>query len=355
MEEEIKNDQELYSYFRGRTATLCRDNFTFLMEHPEVKRLLNDYLSNILLHKPDDVFKFTKDYFKFLSDKGESVKFVVLVGPNSVGKSTLIDRLMEEYKGVFERPKFTSSKEKENCIVVSKEDFMDMLNKKEVLSYTYDNKEKEYEGITKGEIQRIINEGKIALLEIDLTGAMKINASSVDANFVGILPPSIDALRKRVKEHTKLNTGNINKVLEKAAEEVKEIEAHSFFQFRIMNDEIDTGYKDFKNAMVSLFPFLKYSKEYIDKVIEVASKGHEEKKEDEMNEIKEEEKKEDNIPKEDKKEEEDKKDEAPKEEEKKDEPKEEEEKKEDASKEEEPNKKEENIPKEEVKVEEVQQ
>ena len=129
MEAEIKNDQELYSYFRGRTATLCRDNFTFLMDHPEVKRVLNDYLSNILLHKPDDVFKFTKDYFKFLSDKGESVKFVVLVGPNSVGKSTLIDRVMNEYPNVFERPKFTSSKEKENCIVVSKEDFMDIVLK----------------------------------------------------------------------------------------------------------------------------------------------------------------------------------------------------------------------------------
>lgn len=36
----------------------------------------------------------TKDYFKFLSDKGEFVKLVVLVGPNRVGKSMLIDRLM---------------------------------------------------------------------------------------------------------------------------------------------------------------------------------------------------------------------------------------------------------------------
>ena len=39
MEEEIKNDQELYSYFRDRNTTLCKDNFTFLMNHPEVKRL----------------------------------------------------------------------------------------------------------------------------------------------------------------------------------------------------------------------------------------------------------------------------------------------------------------------------
>ena len=280
MEDEIKNDQELYSYFRGRNATLCRDNFTFLMEHPEVKRLLNDYLSNILLHKPDDVFKFTKDYFKFLSDKGDSDHLVVLVGPNSVGKSTLIDRIMQEIPNVFEKPKFTSSKEKENCNVVSKEDFMDLLNNREVLAYTYDNKEKEYEGITKGEIKRIIDEGKIALLEIDLAGALKINSTSVGANFIGILPPSLDELRMRIKAHTKLNTGNINKVLEKSKEEIKEIENHSFFTFRIMNDQLERGYLDFKNAIISLFPFLKYTPEDIEQVRNIPSRVEEEKKDE---------------------------------------------------------------------------
>lgn len=282
MEDEIKNDQELYSYFRGRNATLCRDNFTFLMEHPEVKRLLNDYLSNILLHKPDDVFKFTKDYFKFLSDKGDSDHFVVLVGPNSVGKSTLIDRIMQEIPNVFEKPKFTSSKEKENFNVISKEAFMDLLNKHEVLAYTYDNKEKEYEGITKGEIKRIIDEGKIALLEIDLAGALKINSTSFGANFIGILPPSFDELRMRIKAHTKLNTGSINKVLEKSKEEVKEIETHSFFTFRIMNDQLERGYLDFKNAIISLFPFLKYTPEDIEQVKNIPSRA-EEKKKDENN------------------------------------------------------------------------
>ena len=109
----------------------------------------------------------TKDYFKFLSDKGESVKLVVLVGPNRVGKSMLIDRLMQNIK--IDLPKtevyFIEGKRKE--MLVSKED---MLNKKEVLQIHMIIKKR------KREIQRIINEGKIALLEIALTGAIKINA-----------------------------------------------------------------------------------------------------------------------------------------------------------------------------------
>jgi len=266
MEEEIKNDQELYSYYRDRTTTLTKDNFMYLMSHPEVKRLLNDYLSNILLHKPDDVFKFTKDYFKFLSEKGESDKFVVLVGPNSVGKTTFINKICEDFPENFEKPKHIVTNDKENCIKVSKEEFMDGINNKTIIVYSYDNKENEYDGISKDEIERINKSGKIAILEIDLNGAKKINNSSVDANFIGVLPPSMDALRVRIKQNTKLNTASINNVLEFAEKEVKEIENLTFFVFRIMNDELDTGYKDMKNAIISLYPFLKYKPEDIEAI-----------------------------------------------------------------------------------------
>ena len=266
MEEEIRNDQELYSYYRDRTTTLTKDNFMYLMSHPEVKRLLNDYLSNILLHKPDDVFKFTKDYFKFLSDKGESDKFVVLVGPNSVGKTTLINKICEDFPENFETPKHIVTNNKENCINVSKEEFMDGINNKTIIVYSYDNKENEYEGISKEEIDRINNSGKIAILEIDLKGAKTINNSSVDANFIGVLPPSMDALRVRIKQNTKLNTASINNVLEFAETEIKEIENLTFFGFRIMNDELETGYKDMKNAIISLYPFLKYKPEDIEAI-----------------------------------------------------------------------------------------
>lgn len=266
MEAEIENDQELYSYFRGRNAMLCKENFMFLMDHPEVKRLLNDYLSNILLHKPDDVFKHSKDYFKILSDKGQSESFVILVGPSSVGKTSLITRLLQvfEAKDIFEQPKYTSTKRKDNCYTTTKEAFIGLMNKNEVISYSYDNKEKEYEGLTKEEIERIKKSGKICLMEIDLNGAKKINNSCVGGNFIGILPPSLDALRGRIKEYVKANTATINKMLDKAKDEIKEIENFSFFTYRIINDNIDTGYKDFENSIYSLFPYLKYGHEKIE-------------------------------------------------------------------------------------------
>ena len=99
-----------------------------------------------------------------------------------------------------------------------------------------------------------------------IVAAKKLNRLDFDANFVGILPPSLDALRQRIKEHTKLNTEKINAELEKASDEIKEIEKYTFFVFRIINDVLETGLKDVKNAMTSLFPKLKYSDQMIEDI-----------------------------------------------------------------------------------------
>ncbi len=294
LEEEIQHDQELFSYFRDRNTTLCQDNFNFLMEHPEVKRLLNDYLSNILLHKPDDVFKFTKDYFKFLCEKGESHKLVVLVGSNSVGKTTMIDYIIKQFPNDFMKPTFRSTIQNENGFkLMDIEEHSNGLKNNLFIYDRFDTDKKEYISLEKAEIENIQKEGKIAIIEIDLEGAKKMNSLDIEANFLGILPPSLDALRHRIKAHTKLNTEKINAELEKASDEIKEIEKYTFFMFRIINDELETGLKDIKNAMISLYPKLKYTDEMIEEIKNLNINGQEEnreeeeKKENEENNIKE--------------------------------------------------------------------
>ena len=294
LEEEIQHDQELFSYFRDRNTTLCQDNFTFLTDHPEVKRLLNDYLSNILLHKPDDVFKFTKDYFKFLCDTGESHKLVVLVGPNSVGKTTMIDYIIKEFPDYFVKPTFRSTLKSENGFKLMEiEEHSNGLKNNLFVYDKFDPDNKEYISLEKSEIENIQKKGKIVIIEIDLEGAKKMKNCDIEANFVGILPPSLDALRHRIKEHTKLNTEKINAELEKASDEIKEIEKYTFFVFRIVNDVLETGLKDIKNAMISLYPKLKYSDEMIEEIKNIDYKDEnqnksEDKKEENESHIKEE-------------------------------------------------------------------
>lgn len=101
-----------------------------MSNHPEVKQLLSDYLSNVLLHKPDDVFKYTKEYYAILADKPHHDKFLVLVGPTSVGKTVLIKKLMEDFPDTFVFPTYhTTNKEDANTgkfYFVEKENFLDV-------------------------------------------------------------------------------------------------------------------------------------------------------------------------------------------------------------------------------------
>lgn len=74
------------------------------MHHKEIRLLLNDYLSSLLLHKPDDVFKYTKDYFQFLCENPKFDRLLFLVGPKCSGRTVMIKRLVEEFPEVFECP-----------------------------------------------------------------------------------------------------------------------------------------------------------------------------------------------------------------------------------------------------------
>ena len=217
-----------------------------------------------------------------MCDKGESHKLVVLVGPNSVGKTTMIDYIIKQFPDNFVRPNFRSTvKDGDGYKLIDVEEHSNGLKNNLFIYDKFDPENKEYICLEKSAIEEIQNQGKIAIIEIDLEGAKKMNSLDIEANFIGILPPSLDGLRQRIKEHTKLNTEKINAELEKASDEIKEVEKYTFFMFRIINDELETGLKDIKNAMISLYPKLKYTDEIIEEIKNMDLKDNKFKKEEE--------------------------------------------------------------------------
>ncbi len=179
----------------------------------------------------------------------------------------MVNKIVTEFPNDFEISIFLSTqKEGDGFKIIDIEDYNTALKSKKYVYNKFNMSTQEYVALEKEEVDRIQNSGKIAIIEIDLEGAKKLKNLDVGANFVGILPPSLDALRARIKEHTKLSTADINKQLETAEEEIKEIEKYTFFVFRIINDDLDTGLKDIKNAMISLYPKLKYTEDLINEI-----------------------------------------------------------------------------------------
>jgi len=233
-----------------------------LTQHPEIKQLINDYLSDLMLHKPEDVFKFTKNYFSILSTTPNIAKVLIVVGPSGVGKGTLIKDLMKEFPENFKfsvshttRSVRQGEKHGENYYFIAKDKFQQMIIKEEFIEYNKYNEN--YYGTSRTELERLAAEGNVCIIEIDINGAKALYKKGYQANYIGVLPPSLETLRERLKLRKSENTDQITKRLEVADEEIKEINSSPFFAYRVTNDHYETGYKDFKNAVMALYPQLK--------------------------------------------------------------------------------------------------
>ena len=69
-----------------------------------------------------------------------------------------------------------------------------MIEKNDLLENNHFNNN--YYGTSKSEIERISKEGKVCILEMDVNEANQIYKLNFPANYIGILPPSLDILEK---------------------------------------------------------------------------------------------------------------------------------------------------------------
>ena len=52
MEENVNFDNEILAYLSTRKDTIISTHNDYIASHPEVRDVLNDFISSVLLHKP---------------------------------------------------------------------------------------------------------------------------------------------------------------------------------------------------------------------------------------------------------------------------------------------------------------
>jgi guanylate kinase len=120
MDENVNFDNEVLAYLSTRKDQLIESHGDYISGHPEIRQVLNDFLSSVLLRKPDNVYVFSKEYFHPFNTAPEQKKPLVVVGPSGVGKKTLIKQVIDKYGDLFKVAKcFTTNKrcEEENPLV----------------------------------------------------------------------------------------------------------------------------------------------------------------------------------------------------------------------------------------------
>ena len=165
---------------------------------------------------------------------------VVVSGLSGAGKGTICKRLLEKYPDYELSVSATSRKPRvgevngREYFFITKEKFEEMIREGKLLEHAryVDN----YYGTPKQWVEDQLESGKNIMLEIELQGAFQVRDQIPEAVLVFILPPDMEELKRRLINRGTETMEEIEKRLERAAEEMAFIPEYDYV---IVNDEVE--------------------------------------------------------------------------------------------------------------------
>lgn len=195
----------------------------------------------------------------------------IFSGPSGIGKDTVLKEVMNSSDNIrlsissITREMRDGEIEGEKYHFVSREEFEEMINKKELLEYN------EYignfYGTPKAPVVDWMNKGYDVILEIDVNGAFKVKQKMPEAVMVFMLPKSIDVLRHRLEKRGTESPETIEKRLRQAAREITFAPEYDYVFF---NDDLETAVNDLKSIIRANALLNENMKENYGKVIDDA-------------------------------------------------------------------------------------
>lgn len=157
--------------------------------------------------------------------------FIVISGPSGVGKGTIVKELLERFNAWYSismttRPKRENEIDKVNYFFVSREEFEKTIKENNFIEYaTYNNN---YYGTPRKEIDNKLNNNIDVIAEIEVKGAKKVKELYKDSVLIYILPPSFEELETRLRNRNTEDNTTIEKRLNIAKEELKQIDIYDY-------------------------------------------------------------------------------------------------------------------------------
>jgi guanylate kinase len=127
--------------------------------------------------------------------------------------------------------------------------FEQMIERGEFLEYArvFDH----YYGTSRSSVDRALAAKQTVILDIDWQGARKVRASNSDAVSVFILPPSIEALQKRLAQRGRDNRDQIDYRMQRA---ITEMRHYVEYDHIVINDRFDDTVTELKQLVLHQQP-----------------------------------------------------------------------------------------------------
>ena len=170
---------------------------------------------------------------------------LIISGFAGSGKGTIVKRLLSEYDNYAVSVSATTraprpgEEDGKDYFFVNREKFEKMIADDEFLEYAQyvDN----YYGTPRKYVNRMLDEGKDVILEIEQQGALQVKAKRPDALLMFVMPPSVQEIYNRLKKRGTETDEVIMKRMRQGAREAGVIENYDFL---IINDDLDECVKN---------------------------------------------------------------------------------------------------------------
>ncbi len=165
---------------------------------------------------------------------------IVISGPSGAGKGTICKALLEKHDNIYisvsatTRAPRSGEVEGVNYYFLTKEAFEEKVNNNGFLEYA--NVHGNFYGTPKVNVEKMLDEGKDVILEIDIQGALQVKENFKEGVFIFILPPSMEELKQRI---IKRGSETEESLMTRFKNAYKEINYVSKYNYAVVNDKLE--------------------------------------------------------------------------------------------------------------------